>query len=294
MAQLEAEGQKLLETLARMLYSSQDVVLLTALLNSWVNLVKQRPSTFPYVVNTLRNWTPTSLATLPASSIKSVEKAVRILLVHLSRLPSSNQYLGQINEALALQGVRLDKAAAEEKKRKSENRKRPASNSTEPTDYKRVKIEIESTPTPVATSAAFLSSFDFTSLPAQLITNLVVANLEAFTEQQLIAMVNTYRTSRGLTAPVPAPAPAEAPATPTKITTIAPPPIISPTPAIPTGPRRQTHTTEKTATPIPQAQAALAPVPVVEAEPVDPLKMDIDEEELEYEPEKLNNEVSIP
>lgn len=286
-AQLESEGQKLLETLARMLYSSQDVDLLSAMLNSWVNLVKQRPPTFPFVVTTLRSWTPAALVNFPASSIKSVEKAVRILLVHLSRLPSSNQYLVQINETLALQGIRMDKAAADEKKRKSESRKRPSSNPNDAPDTKRVKLESEPTPTPVATNAAFLSAFDFTSLPATLITNLVVANLEAFTEPQLIAMVNAYRTSRGLTTP----APAEAPSTPTKAAAMAPPPIISPTPAIPTGPRRQVQSIENSVTPTPQAQAP-AVAPVVEAEPVDPLKMDIDEEELEYEPEKLNEEVS--
>ena len=287
-AQLETEGQKLLETLARMLYSSQDVDLLSAMLNSWANLVKQRPTTFPFVVTTLRSWTPAALVNLSPSSIKSVEKAVRILLVHLSRLPSSTQYLGQINETLALQGVRMDKAAADEKKRKSESKKRPPSNANDAPDTKRVKLESEPAPTPVANNASFLSAFDFTSLPATLITNLVVANLEAFTEPQLIAMVSAYRTSRGLSTP----APVEPPSTPTKAAAIAPPPIISPTPAIPTGPRRQVQSIEHGGTPTPQAQVP-TPAPVVEAEPVDPLKMDIDEEELEYEPEKLNEEVCI-
>jgi symplekin len=32
-------------------------------------------------------------------------------------------------------------------------------------------------------------------------------------------------------------------------------------------------------------------VPVVKDEPVDPLQMDIDQDELEYEPDKLNEEV---
>ncbi len=182
----------------------------------------------------------------------------------------------------------MDKAAADEKKRKSESKKRPPSNPNDAPDTKRVKLESEPAPTPVANNASFLSAFDFTSLPATLITNLVVANLEAFTEPQLIAMVSAYRTSRGLSTP----APVEPPSTPTKAAAIAPPPIISPTPAIPTGPRRQVQSIEHSGTPTPQAQVS-TPAPVVEAEPVDPLKMDIDEEELEYEPEKLNEEVSV-
>ena len=63
----------------------RDVDLLSAMLNSWATLVKQRPSTLPYVVTALRAWTPAALTGLPASSIKSVEKAVRILLAHISR-----------------------------------------------------------------------------------------------------------------------------------------------------------------------------------------------------------------
>jgi symplekin len=176
----------------------------------------------------------------------------------------------------------MDKAAADEKKRKAaalESRKRPASSSNEPTDNnKRIKLEagVASQPTPNP-SAAFLSAFDFTSLPAALITNLIVANLEAFTEPQLIALVNTYRQSHGLNGP-----PSLRPPTASSIAT---PPIAAP--AIPTGPRSRVYSVEKSLTPSPQTQLP----PVVKDEPVDPLQMDIDEEELEYEPEKLNKEV---
>lgn len=102
-AKLEAEGQKLLEGLSNILYTSQwvaccikiyhpryifghrDVNLLSAMLNAWVTLIKQRPSTLPYLINALRAWTPVALTGLPASSIKSVEKAVRIVLTHILR-----------------------------------------------------------------------------------------------------------------------------------------------------------------------------------------------------------------
>jgi len=184
----------------------------------------------------------------------------------------------QITEALHIQGQRMDKAAADEKKRKAtaqESRKRPASSSNEPTDHKRIKLETETPPQPTPNpSAAFLSNFDFTSLPAALITNLIVANLEAFTEPQLIALVNTYRQSHGLNSLQP----------PTSATT---PPTTAP--SIPTGPRNRVYSVERSLTPPPQTQLP----PVVKDEPVDPLQMDIDEDELEYEPEKLNEEVTI-
>ncbi|KAF8159678.1 Symplekin tight junction protein C terminal-domain-containing protein [Crassisporium funariophilum] len=298
-AKLEAEGQKLLEGLAATLYSSQDVDLLSAMLNSWVTLVKQRPATLPFLITALRSWTPATLIGLPASSVKSVEKSVRILLVHLSRLPGSSQYLGQINECLGQQGIRMDKAAVEEKKRKlavAESRKRPSSNPTEPTDNKRIKLENESIQ---STSASFLAAFDFTSLPATLITNLIVTNLEAFTEPQLISLVSAYRQSHGLSLPTPVqqPSTSSSIAMPAPKSAIPLAPSVMPTasathtPSIPTGPRKSVYSVESTSTPTPQPTVP-PPVPIVKDEPVDPLQMDIDQDELEFEPEKLNEELS--
>lgn len=55
------------------------------MLNSWPQLAKLRPTLTSVVVSTLTSWTPAALTGLPASSVKSVEKAVRILMIHLSR-----------------------------------------------------------------------------------------------------------------------------------------------------------------------------------------------------------------
>ncbi|GLB41805.1 putative symplekin tight junction protein C terminal [Lyophyllum shimeji] len=295
-AQLENEGKKLFDGLVATLYTSQSVDLLSALLNSWSTLTKLRPAMVPLVIGHLKQWTPSALTGLPASSVKSAEKALRILLIHISRVPANAQYVPLINEALTRQAVRMDAAAIEEKKRKTaaiESRKRPLSVPTEPVDAKRPKLESETTTTPVpsapvtATSAnlSFLASFDFTSLPATLITELIVANLEAFTESTLLGLVQAFRESRGLgTAAA----------------------IAAPAPTIPTGPRRATQLqaekdAERSLTPqarqtkpIPTGPAVPTPPPpiVVKDEPVDPLQMDIDQDELEYEPDRLNEALS--
>ena len=175
--------------------------------------------------------------------------------------------------------------AAEEKRRRAlaaESRKRPSSTVAEPTDNKRIRLESEAPAPMTATSAAFLANFDFTSLPAPLITNLIVANLEAFTEAQLVALVNAYRQSRGPTT-LPTPRPPTAPeivsSTISKAATAA---------AIPSVTAKDLFSAGETTTPPPAAAAA---EPAVKTEPVDPLQMDIDEEEIEYEPEKLNEAV---
>ncbi|KAG1882112.1 hypothetical protein F4604DRAFT_1678546 [Suillus subluteus] len=82
---LEAEGMKLLESVITMLYTSQNPELLNVILHSWSNLVKQRPALVQLVVSSLSSWTPAALSGLPASSVKSIEKTVHILPIHISR-----------------------------------------------------------------------------------------------------------------------------------------------------------------------------------------------------------------
>jgi symplekin len=261
-------------------------------------LTKLRPAMLPLVVTTLKQWTPAALAGLPAASVKSVEKSVRILLQHLARYvcfvlegcsflilrraPNNGPYATQINEALTQQSIRMEKAATDEKARKAsastaigDNRKRPISAPApgEPPETKRPKLESNAA---ASTSAAFLATFDFTTLPANLITELIVANLEAFTEPALITLVQTFRESRGLAAPsVAAPGPTAPKAIPPHI-------------------EKDLRNGERPLTPQGRQVTPVAlstPPSKVKDEPVDPLQMDIDQDELEYEPDKLNQEV---
>jgi symplekin len=181
----------------------------------------------------------------------------------------------------------MEKAAADEKARKTnafvavgDSRKRTLSTPApgEPTDAKRPKLDSSAAG---STSASFLATFDFTTLPANLITELIVANLEAFTEPALINLVQAFRESRGLGAsPVPA---APVPAAPKAI-----PPHIE----------RDIRDGERTPTPqgrqVTPVPAPGTPPSKVKDEPVDPLQMDIDQDELEYEPDRLNQEVRQP
>ena len=203
------------------------------------------------------------------------------------RLPASSQYLGQINEALGQQGIRMDKAAGEERKRKTtlvETRKRPSSNPSEPAENKRIKLENETTQN---SSASFLAAFDFTSLPAPLITSLIVANLEAFTEPQLISLVDIYRQSRmlgGASMPAQPPLATGPIAMPVPKPAAASPPIQN---SIPT--RQNVYVMDSILTPPPQPMTEAS----IKDEPVDPLQMDIDEDEFEFEPDRLNEKVCI-
>ena len=153
--------------------------------------------------------------------------------------------------------MRMERASTEEKARKAAVaataaeaiRKRPLPTgpaTDQPTDAKRLKVEVDNA---AANSAAFLASFDFTTLPIALVTDLIVANLQAFSEPALVSLVQVYKQG-GEGAPGAAPQPPDG-----------------------------------------VMEEILSETSPVKDEPVDPLKMDIDEEEMEYEPDRLNEAV---
>jgi symplekin len=181
----------------------------------------------------------------------------------------------------------MERAAIEEKKRKLGNgqnsapdRKRPPSASQQPADAKRIKLDNDSSS---GANSAFLASFDFTSLPASLITELIVANLSAFSETALAELIQTFKQTRGLPSSITAPAipSTSAPSRPEPIATIEPTHHVSVTDAAP-----------QSSLPILDGEPTQLQIKA-EAEPVDPLKMDIDQEEIEYEPDRINEAVRV-
>jgi symplekin len=165
----------------------------------------------------------------------------------------------------------MTKLAAEEKKRRALG-KRPTSGVEQlGGDSKRPKLESDPTQT------AFLSSFDFSTLPATLITDLIVANLEAFSLQDLVAKTDLYRQLVAATPSASQPAPAPPALVPVSTPVAQPPPIQAPQP-----------------TPVAMLPPAEEepPPPPVKKEAVYPLQMEIGDEEMEFDMDKLNSELA--
>jgi symplekin len=190
----------------------------------------------------------------------------------------------------------MEQAATEERTRKAmetqvqaDARKRPSSDVTPgEEDAKRQKVEAD----PNADTTALLAAFDFTTLPVALITELILANLQVFSEEALQARINAYR--HPLSTTVAAPAPVAAAATPLSpaaleraIAAESAAPVKLP-PTMPAADRARERA-------LAQASSAQADEPSssrIKEEPVDPLQMDIDED-FEYEPDQLNPEVTL-
>lgn len=165
-------------------------------------------------------------------------------------------------------------AAAAEASRKRSPTTAPAQDAPE---AKRPKLEHDTA------AASVTAGFDFTSLPASLVTDLIVANIQAFSESTLIGLVQAYRHKRSL-GPT---ATADAVAVPSSR---APPDAPGPVEERRSEPPMRRSSTPPQPMPAPEPESLPASEPIKQ-EPVDPLKMDIDEEELEYEPDRLNLEV---
>lgn len=189
----------------------------------------------------------------------------------------------------------MEQAAAEEKARKAaaaEASKKRATTATpvvEAPESKRPKLEHEAAPPPGP------AGFDFSALPAALVTDLIVANLQAHTENALIGLVQAYRHKKAnASAPADIPGLSSTPppphAAPVEQVAPIPPPVAPVAPrAPPSGPRADREKKQKAESPPPP------PPPAIKVEePVDPLKMDIDDGEMEYEPDRLNLEVWCP
>ncbi|KAG9035999.1 hypothetical protein FRB95_009999 [Tulasnella sp. JGI-2019a] len=252
--QLEEEGTARLQQMVGMLYNSQNPDILTVVLNCFVVLVKLRPALVQLMVTAMASWTPTRLSNSSAPVIKSVEKAARIVMVHIMRHGYGGQYQTEITQALAAQQARMDEAAREEQARRVDaSRKRALPDpGADPSISKKAKTEIGITAVaPPLAAQSLLASFDFTTLPLGLVTDLVIANLLAIDQANLNAAVTAYRQNHSSAV--------------------------------------ATTTTDPSSSV--QSTSVLRTVPPIKVreEILDPLKVELDEDEIEYEPEKLNS-----
>lgn len=192
----------------------------------------------------------------------------------------------------------MEQAAADERTRRAmatqaqvDPRKRAPSTAAQgEEEAKRQKVEAD----PNADATALLAAFDFTTLPAPLITELIVANLQAFSEETFQARINAYRRSASTSVAIPAPVPAApAPVSTAVLETVAASESTVPVKMPPTMPAADRARERALAQASPTQVDEPGISSSIKEEPMDPLQMDIDED-IEYEPDKLNLEVCPP
>ncbi|KAG8745157.1 hypothetical protein FRC12_014635, partial [Ceratobasidium sp. 428] len=269
-AALENEGGELVKKCIMTLYTASNMDILSALINTLATLFKQRPTLAHLIIQAVLTWTPAAMSSQSPMSVRSVEKSIKILLHHIYRSPQGAPYTRQIADAIQAQSARMEQAAQEARRKRMLEAETAES-------AKRAKVETPAAPTPpglpavdvpTPAPAPAFANFDFSTLPLPLVVDILIANLQALSDERLVTAVAGRRAhlSRSTSA---APTP-QAPVTDA-------PPLVAPAPQAP-GPSPAQL----------ESQTQPEPEPAVKEEPLDPLKMDIDDDDLEYEPDKLN------
>ncbi|QRV74154.1 symplekin [Ceratobasidium sp. AG-Ba] len=271
---LETEGGELVKKCIMMLYTASNMDILSALINTLATLFKQRPPLAHLIIQAVIAWTPASMGSQSAMSIRSVEKSVKILLQNLYRSPQGAPYARQIADAIQAQTARMEQAAQEARRKRVLEAEAAES-------AKRTKLEPPVVPTPpnidvptpvpapAPVAAPAFGHFDFSTLPLPLVVDILIANLQALSDERLATAISARKLQLSRPPAVQQP------------TSVDGPPLLAPAPQAP-GPSPAQLESQT------QRQPPVEAEPAVKEEPLDPLKMDIDDDDLEYEPDKLN------
>lgn len=216
-AHLEQEANRLLAQLVTLAFTSSNAGLVMASLNALSLLPKARPSLSKIVIEALVSWTPAALTSVPHTHLRNVEKTLRLVFWHFSRHGIAGPHEGQIHEALQAQKARMEAAArADWEKREEEKNKRGGINSQFQNDSKRPRIDASSvdqggpsSSSPqlagIAGAQAFcqaaadetrqnpLAAFDVTTLPLPLVIELILANLTALSDDNMLQAIERTR-----------------------------------------------------------------------------------------------------
>ncbi|KAF8317119.1 hypothetical protein DL93DRAFT_2134523 [Clavulina sp. PMI_390] len=207
---LDAEGNMVLMQLMTTLYKSSNADILIAIINACAQIAKQRTSMVQLLVPAFHHWTPQALAQESISRQKSVDKANYVVLNHLlrqvqdGRLPDAASMRDSIIQALEASSRRMrDLNHLEQVRRAEAAAKRAAEPEDVPyagSDAKRVKLDPDVVPGGVAANAAAraaLVEFDWRALERDTVTNLIIANLQHFSEEHIAAAIAAFRGGSG-------------------------------------------------------------------------------------------------
>ncbi|KAJ3175833.1 hypothetical protein HDU87_005661 [Geranomyces variabilis] len=168
-------------------------------INCLVALCKTRPQYLQQLLTALIQW-PTMAPPMPSIQRKSVERTIKIALMTALKSPASAPFTEILMQALTFLGARpheIQHARRRDLKR--------SSGSSSRNDYKRVKVETPTeqrsrtgTPQPESSEPIDLSSFDITTLPANLVAELVVITIGQCEQSRWEQGVELFRRATGV------------------------------------------------------------------------------------------------
>ncbi|KYK56894.1 mRNA cleavage and polyadenylation specificity factor complex subunit [Drechmeria coniospora] len=215
---LEAEATGLLDRMLGDLQESSDALVVGATLNCLSILVRTRPGTSGRIINALLNFNPLKAANSPTTPtirvmVKSMEKTVRLLLIHLSKRDPHNPIVPRIQQHVE----RNMRAVAE--MFDDAGKKRPREpQAHDGVDVKRQRVVGSHIPIPPLGSGPHslgdvftliandeLKTFDISQLPPALVAKVSVTALAGLEPELLTAAVDAIRSRLHALATAPPP-----------------------------------------------------------------------------------------
>ncbi|MBW0483606.1 hypothetical protein O181_023321 [Austropuccinia psidii MF-1] len=197
--ELEQEANNLLEESIKLLFQSKTPELVSAIIFSLGTLVRLRPNLSNLILSALTSYNPTSSPLITRSisvlQLKGIEKSLRITLSNLDRISSFSLYSNQIKDALLNQSKRIKDLNEKEREKKRQRKEIDSGTKKRQKADQLNSVESqnqEPTTQPMMISAHQLPGFDITSLPVELVTELMIANLQALSDQNLNNAINAY------------------------------------------------------------------------------------------------------
>lgn len=140
-AAMEKEGITFTEQLLLSFRNARQIDLVTAIVQSFGALAKLRPDLVPFVYGVYLSWDPAQLGTETAMAIRSIYKIMRITLIHFNKTHPHGRHRGEVDDAIR----KLDFKSQETMVRMEESRRKRAlsvsADEQVPTgDLKRLKV----------------------------------------------------------------------------------------------------------------------------------------------------------
>ncbi len=296
---LEEEANRLFAQVVTLIFTSDVTDLIMASVNSLTVLAKARSQLGSVILRAMATWTPASLNTLSHTQVRNVEKTVRIFYLHFLKNNLAGPESSSIQKALETQQRRMEEAAKAYQLDKEAEAKRKREQIDEEL-HESKKVKLEHPPQGAAQAPAMqeadraageafrnasvrttggiernpLAAFDVKTLPIPLVIDLILANLQALSDQDLHAAITNMRAN------LPPDASASSQTEPSAAAASLPPPPPGPAPG-PPPPRPPTLLNSGQGVKAEDAPDGNAAGAHGEDAVQDPLQMDMAEEDLE-------------
>ena len=198
--QLEIENGTTMHTLLTIIFTPHKLSIVTATINILGILARQRPQYAIAISQALAAWTPAPLQTMvtDSSQLRSVDKLIYGVLKHLVKLGLTGNSTPTVMESLSKQSARIEAATKEEQARRRAF-KRPYEYDQKPNissvEMKRQRTDDQFSVFHSSTGSTSDVNFDVQSIPIEKVIDVIIESLQNVNDNDLKLAIDKSRES---------------------------------------------------------------------------------------------------